>query len=271
MTHFFRDGEVFSALEQRLIPRLFDNKTPNDAVRVWVPACATGEEAYSLAMLLAEYRESRIDQPSVQIFATDLDERAIATAREGFYKDTEIADVSDARLDRYFHREPAGYRVRRELRELILFAHHNIVKDPPFSHQDLISCRNFLIYLNRPAQDRVIDKFHFALRPGAFLLLGPSESLDGSAELFASVDRALRLYQSRVVSGRMVVSELPGRVASAQTRSPEPRPLERLAPLDAHHRLLEEYAPPSLIVTEDHTIVHMSAHAGRFLQLTGGD
>ena len=210
VTHFFRDPEAFAQLEQQLIPRLFESKAPEDQVRIWVSGCATGEEAYSIAMLLAEQAASRLDQPLVQVFATDLDENAIATARDGLYSDNEVSDIPEARLARFFHREAAGYRVRRELRELILFAHHNLVKDPPFSHLDLVSCRNLLIYLNRAAQDRVIETFHFALRPGGYLMLGPSESPDGSSNLFVPVDRSSHLYQSRMVSSRVVLPELSG-------------------------------------------------------------
>ena len=271
VTHFFRDPEVFALFEQRLIPRLFESKTPDDHVRVWVPGCATGEEAYSIAMLLAEHAASRLDQPLVQVFATDLDEHAIARARDGLYSDAELSDVPEARLARFFHRVAAGYRVRRELRELILFAHHNLVRDPPFSHIDLVSCRNLLIYLNRAAQDQVIETFHFALRPGGYLMLGPSESPDGSSELFVPVDRGNHIYQSRSVSSR--VAALP-QLSGATPRIPrmaEPRAAERFAPLDAHHRLLEEYAAPSLVVTDDHTIVHMSPRVGRYLQISAGE
>ena len=270
VTHFFRDPEAFALFEQRLIPRLFESKAPDDHVRVWVPGCATGEEAYSIAMLLAEHVASRLDQPLVQVFATDLDEDAIARARDGLYSDAEISDVPEARLARFFHREAAGYRVRRELRELILFAHHNLVKDPPFSHLDLVSCRNLMIYLNRAAQDRVIETFHFALRPGGYLMLGPSESPDGSSDLFAPVDRGIHVYQSRSVSSRVELPQLSG-APPRKPRMAEPRPAERFAPLDAHHRLLEEYAAPSLVVTDDHTIVHMSPRVGRYLQISAGE
>ena len=197
VTHFFRDLETFDLLEQRLIPKLFEGKRAEDQVRIWVPGCATGEEAYSIVMLLCEHLEKRPEQAAVQVFATDLAATAVATAREGFYTESEVADVSEARLQRFFDREPAGYRVRRELRELVLFAQHNLIKDPPFSHLDFVSCRNVLIYLNRQAQERVVRTFHFALRPGGYLLLGPSESPESSDDLFVTIDRAGHLYQSR--------------------------------------------------------------------------
>ena len=272
VTHFFRDHDAFKALEERVIPRLFDNKGHDDQVRVWVPGCATGEEAYSVAMLLAEFVEGRADAAGIQVFATDLDEQAIAGARDGFYTESDVADIPEKRLERFFHHEGNGYRIRRDLRETMLFAHHNVIKDPPFSHLDLITCRNLLIYLNRTAQQRVLETFHFALRPGGHLLLGPSESPDSASDLFVAIDRKLNLYETRMVTTRLVVPEVHTvNLPRTLLRTPEPRPTERFAPIDAHHRLLEEYAPPSLIVTDDHTIVHMSSRAARYLQMAGGE
>ena len=272
VTHFFRDPDAFAVLEQRVIPRLFENKRIDNQIRVWVPGCATGEEAYSIAMLLAERLESTIERPHIQVFATDLDEEAIAVAREGLYSEADVVDVPEKRLERFFYKEDGGYRIRRELRELTLFAHHNVVKDPPFSHLDLISCRNLLIYLNRTAQERILQTFHFALRPSGLLMLGPSESPDGSGDLFALFDRSAHLYESRAVASRPVILEAPSVVPA---RIPHPRldtrPVERFAPLDAHHRLLEEYAPPSLVVTEDNILVHTSPRAAKYLQLTAGE
>ena len=272
VTHFFRDPEAFVTFEQRVVPRLFEHKGTEDQIRVWVPGCATGEEAYSIAMLLSEYGDQLTELPHIQVFATDLDEQAIAAAREGVYTAADVVDVSEKRLERFFHREGNSYRVRRELREMMLFAHHNVIKDPPFSHLDLISCRNLLIYLNHPAQEQILETFHFALRPSALLMLGPSESPDSSSDLFAPFDRAAHLYQSRRVMSRLVLPDAT-RIAPARTtpRPADAQPVERFAPLDAHHRLLEEYAPPSLIVTEDNTVVHMSGRASAYLQMSAGE
>ncbi|HKH73107.1 MAG TPA: chemotaxis protein CheB [Vicinamibacterales bacterium] len=271
VTHFFRDPEVFAVLEQRVVPRLFERRGPDDQIRVWVPGCATGEEAYSIAMLLSEYADGMVEPPHLQLFATDLDEDAITAAREGFYTGADVVDVPEKRLERFFSHESNGYRVRRDLREMMLFAHHNVVKDPPFSHLDLISCRNLLIYLNRTAQERIFETFHFALRPSALLMLGSSESPEGSTELFVPFERAAHLYESRMVTSRVVVPDAPKLVPTRPTRTTESRSVERLAPLEAHHRLLEEYAPPSLIVTEDHAIVHMSPRAAPYLQMSAGE
>ncbi len=184
VTNFFRDREAFDALESE-IPSLFRDKRANDTVRVWVPGCATGEEAYSIAMLLSEYARKMDAPPQIQVFATDLDEDVIKSARDGSYPDTIAADVSEERLRRWFLKEARGYRVRREIRELVLFALHDVLKDSPFSRLDLVSCRNLLIYLTNEAQSRAFDIFHFALRPGGRLFLGTSESIENDGVMFS--------------------------------------------------------------------------------------
>jgi len=202
VTNFFRDPESFAALQQRVSPVLFDKRGGTDQIRVWCAGCATGEEAYSIGMILSERASTMLDAPAIQVFASDPDEQAIATAREGLYSEADVADVSPARLARFFQREAGGYRVRRDLRETILFAHHNVIRDPPFSHLDLIACRNVLIYLNRSIQERLLETFHFALRPGGFLFLGTSEAVDGAADLFVAVDKHAHIFASRSVASR---------------------------------------------------------------------
>ncbi|HWB58109.1 MAG TPA: CheR family methyltransferase, partial [Chthoniobacteraceae bacterium] len=193
VTNFFRDRDAFAALEQH-VPQLFEKKGQNDSVRVWVPACATGEEAYSIAMILLEYSRTLEAPPSLQVFACDLDEQAIGHARTGLYPEAIVADVNEDRLRKFFVKDRRGYRVRRELREMVLFATHDLLKDPPFSRMDLISCRNLLIYLNRHAQKRVFDTFHFALKPGGLLFLGSSEAIDDGSPLFRVVDKKHRVF-----------------------------------------------------------------------------
>ena len=277
VTNFFRDRAVWDKLETTVVPRLLEWKGNGDQIRVWVAGCATGEEAYSMAMMLADATAALPSSPDIQIFATDLDEDAIAKARNGFYNVAETADVSPEQLRRYFMKEKDGYRVRRELRELMLFAHHNLLKDPPFSHLDLISCRNVLIYLNRTAQQRAMEILHFALEPGGWLLLGTAESTEGLTQLFSMVDKESHLYQSRAVP-RTVVLPSPAQLTVAgdlrqPERAAEPRPETRVrfAPLDLHQRLLEEYAPPSLVIDEQHDIVHLTDRAGKYLQFAGGE
>ena len=164
VTNFFRDPGAFEKLKEQ-IPALFQGKRAEDAVRVWIAACATGEEAYSIAMLLHEHKANHLLPQSIQVFATDLDAQAIQFARAGLYPDTIATDVSEEQLRRYFVREHRSFRVKNELRESILFAAHDLLRDPPFSRIDLISCRNLLIYLNREAQGRLFTIFHFALKP----------------------------------------------------------------------------------------------------------
>jgi two-component system CheB/CheR fusion protein len=273
VTNFFRDRPAWDILAHRVIPRIFLNKTGQEQIRVWVPGCATGEEAYSIAILLAEYAATSLDQPAIQVFATDLDETAIATARDAFYTDAEVADVSEERLKRFFTRETSGYRVRRDLRETVLFAHHNVIKDPPFSHLDLISCRNMLIYLNRSVQERLVETFHFALRPGAYLFLGASESPDGSQDLFTVADKAGHVYESRTVTTRVMlpVGDSTLIVPRPVLRPPDARPADRISPGELHQRLLERYAPPSIVVTDELNMVHLSERANRYLQVPPGE
>lgn len=276
VTNFFRDKRPFDILEHEIIPRITANKTSENQVRIWVAGCATGEEAYSLAMLCAERVLGVIDAPKIQIFATDIDQTAINIAREGLYSINDAADISPERLRRFFNKEGEQYRIRREIREMVLFALHNFIKDPPFSHLDLVSCRNVLIYLNHVAQERTMETFHFALNPGGFLFLGTSESVDGASDLFASFNRDAHLFQSREVNIRSY--PMPETIPSfsiaqtiTTTTQHEKKVLERITFSDLHHRLLEEYAPPSLVVNEEYEIVHLSGTVGKYLQISGGE
>ena len=216
VTTFFRDRHAFELLAQDAIPQLFDGREASDTLRVWVPGCATGEEAYSIGMLLLEEAARRELRPEVQVFASDLDNGALAVGREGRFPVTIEADISEERLRRFFDREGEQYHVRRELRDIVLFASHSLLRDPPFSRLDMISCRNLLIYLDRELQHQVYNTFHYALNPGGFLFLGASESADHPAGLFlepstampGSIDRRRiseksgRLCRSCLVRGR---------------------------------------------------------------------
>ena len=276
VTNYFRDTESMAELEKIILPKIFAGKNSGDQVRVWVAGCATGEEAYSIAMLLDEYAAELKDAPSLQIFATDIDEDAIVIARESYYTEAELADVSPERLHRFFNKEGQGYRVRRDLREKILFAAHDLIKDPPFSHLDLIACRNLLIYLNRRAQARVLEVLHFALNPGSYLFLGSAESVDGTTDLFATVDKDHRIYQSRPVPPRatFTLTDFP-RISPVETDShqltDQISAVKRLSYAELHVKLLEQYGPPSVVVDEEYDIVHLSDRAGRYLQLKGGE
>ncbi len=201
VTHFFRDPDPWRALERRIVPRLFEGRGSSDHVRVWVAGCATGEEAYSIAMLLAEHAADPITAPSVQVFATDIDKGALLKARAGLYAPNDCSDLAPERLQRFFVKQGDAYRVRRELREMILFAPHDILADPPFSHLDLVICRNLLIYLDRTAQQRILRLFHFALRPEGVLFLGDCESVDEWANGYVAAEEDCLIYRLRTPGG----------------------------------------------------------------------
>ena len=219
VTNFFRDPDAFKALANEVIPALFESERRDNVVRAWVPACATGEEAYSIAILLLEEAARRNMRPEIQVFASDLDAKALLTAREGCYPSAILADVSDERLRRYFVREGDQYRVCREVRDTIVFAQHSLLKDPPFSRLNLISCRNLLIYLDREVQAEVCSILHYALLPNGYLFLGASESAENPPGLFATLDREARIYQA-VDHPRAKLPPL-ARLAS-ELRIPEP-------------------------------------------------
>ena len=272
VTNFFRDPEAFQALATETIPRMFQDKAAGDQVRVWVTGCATGEEAYSLGMLLLEHAATQRAVPAIQIFATDIDEPALAEARAGLYPLAIENDVSPERLARFFTRENDHYRVTKELREIILFSPHNVLRDPPFSRLDLVSCRNLLIYLNREAQTRVLSMFHFALRAEGRLLLGSSESAEGTS-LFGVVDAKYRIFvRQGVPTVAMDTAIAAGHWQPSQpviaTYAPRQRPTSIR---DLHYRLVEYYAPPSVLLNADLDIMHLSEHAGRYFALGGGE
>ena len=271
VTNFFRDHAAFEALEKQVIPALFADNGPRDQVRVWSAGCAGGEEPYSLAMLLAEFSETVAEPPETQIFATDIDDRAIAEGRECRYPATISLDVSAERLRKFFIQEDSHYRIKKELREKVLFATHNVTRDPPFSRLDLISCRNLLIYLNHEMQERLLEVFHFALRSGGYLFLGASESADATPSQFVVVDKKNRIYQRSTRAS--VLRSLPGTVAPRwPIRIPERNSTGAVqTPGQLHEEVVERLAPPSVLIDDDYNIIHVSANAGRYLQVSGGE
>ena len=274
VTNFFRNRDSFDALEQLVIPQLFEGKTTGDTVRTWVVGCASGEEAYSVAILMLQYAARLPHPPAIQVFATDIDEQAIQVAREGSYPEAIETDVTPARLQQYFTKEVGGYRVTKALRECVLFAAHNLINDPPFLHLDLLTCRNLLIYLNRNVQEQVFELFHFALRSRKFLFLGSSESLDGASDMFEIIDKKHRLFQSSSVARTIrtiptLSVTTPGSRALRQHEGASER--RRVAFGELHQQIVEEYAPPSIIVNGDLEILHLSEHAGRFTRFVGGE
>ena len=271
VTTFFRDPKAWQALAQDVIPRLFDDSPGSAKIRVWVPGCATGEEAYSLVMLLLEEAHRRDVWPDVQVFASDLDEAALAAGREGRYPRSIAADVSEERLERFFREEGEQYSVTKEVRDCVLFTTHNLLRDPPFSRLDLISCRNLLIYLDRELQQQIFGVFRYALRAGRFLFLGASETAEGRH--FRVLDKAQHIYRARQIPAE----EAPGLpemlLTTMRFRAPEsPSGVEPTAATAGvmHRRLLEELAPPSILVGEERNVINLSETAGRFLQPPGG-
>ena len=275
VTNFFRDRTSWEALAEKVIPGLFENKTPGEGIRTWSIGCATGEEAYSLAILLLEQAEKLKQHYEIQVFASDLDDMSLLQAREGIYPSAIAADVSPERLEQFFTRHGADhYQVKRELRDVVLFTNHSILRDPPFLRLDLITCRNVLIYLQRQVQDTIFETFHYSLNPGGHLFLGNSESAEQADQLFHVIDKPHRLYQARPWRReRPHVPPLPPNTrhmpranVRIALRPTFPLKLEESPPLEQQHKeALELYGPPSVLIDEDYNILHISETAGRYL------
>ena len=275
VTNFFRDSEAFQSLKKAVIPKLLEGRGASDKVRIWVPGCATGEEVYSLAILMLEQMEDLPVVPQVQIFATDIDEQALSVARAGRYPEVLLADMDPARRDRYFRQDGATYAVVKEVRELCIFSPHSVISDPPFSRMDLVSCRNLLIYLGLELQSQVIPTFHYALKPGGYLFLGTSEGVSRHTDLFAPVDKQHRIFQSRSHSGAarrlpIALDKLTGpqRIDEADRVRTETN--DRRLRQRGEAQVLERHAPAHVIVTGQGEILHFSSHTGRFIKIPRG-
>ncbi|HTU02843.1 MAG TPA: chemotaxis protein CheB, partial [Candidatus Sulfotelmatobacter sp.] len=270
VTSFFRDPDAFAVLTAQVIPRLVA-RAREQPLRVWVPACATGEEAYSLAMLLQEGLDLDKRPPGrIQVYATDLDAAAIDTARGGLYPESIAADVSPERLARFFIQEEHAYRVTRAIRDVVIFAAHDVLSDPPFSRLDLVSCRNLLIYLNADLQQKLAPIFHYALQPGGYLWLGPAESID-AGDLFGVVDRRWKIYQRRPgLAGAFATGLAPRRemahIPPRAGRKAEPGVREV-----TEQALLQDYAPAAALVTSGGDVLYVHGRTGRYLELAPGD
>jgi two-component system CheB/CheR fusion protein len=279
VTNFFRDREAFEALEREILPELVKLHTGSaqhkEEIRIWSAGCSTGEEAYSVAILFSDQLQIDGNGATLQIFATDIDARAIAVGRAGNYLEAIVTDVPPSRLRQHFIKENHHYRIRKEIRERVLFAQHSLLADPPFSQIDLVVCRNLLIYLDREVQREILQMFHFALRPGGFLFLGSSESADLCSDLFAPVDKKNRIY--RALSGSSVLRKAPTLARSngirpdSETRIVSPVRAKKKTFSDIHLRAIGHSAPPSIIVDSQGDILHTSEHAVRFLRYVGGE
>jgi two-component system, chemotaxis family, CheB/CheR fusion protein len=266
VTSFFRDLECFQALRKRVLAKLGQKRPAGDPIRIWVPGCSTGEEAYSIAMLLLEELEEQADRIKIQIFGTDIQEHAVEQARAGIYTDAAVAGVTPARLKRFFVQADHGYQIQQFVRDLCVFARHDLAKDPPFSKLDLISCRNVLIYLGPTLQKRVLSMFEYALKPGGFLFLGNSESISEESGAFTVADRTHRIFLRKSAAASHGFD-------SATASFPEPGATPRISALsaeidfrkEAETILLEYYTPPALIVDPDLHIVHFQGDTSPYL------
>src|SRR6266508_972922 len=272
VTNFFRDAQAFEALEQLVMPRLFEGKGASDTIRVWVPGCATGEEVYSLAIILREHAEQNRSRAKVQIFATDIDEAALAVARTARYPDALLHSVSKERVERFFTSEVTSYIINKPIRDICVFSSHSVVRDPPFSRMELISCRNLLIYLNSQLQSYVIPVFHYALKPDGFLFLGTSENISQHGDLFISLDKKNRVFQRR--EDGAAIPHLPvlfRRHGVAGGGLPETKERTgRSLRQSVEARVLERYAPVHVVVSREGDIINYSAGTGKYLEAPPG-
>ncbi len=277
VTSFFRDPEAFQTLEERVIPKLFAGKPADALIRVWVPGCSTGEEAYSLAILLAERQDAMRQGFRVQVFATDIDSRAIAAARMGLYPASIATDLSPERLGRFFAAEPgdSAYRIHKNIRDILVFSEQNVIKDPPFSKLDLVSCRNLLIYLDGDLQKKLIPLFHYSLNPGGFLFLGTSETVSEFGDLFAVLDRKEKVYQRKEDlhaaqrAGRFL---LPMTVLGApppdpRTAVPRKLPLRELT----EQALVQQLVQVGALVNGQGDILYLHGRTGMYLEPAPGE
>jgi two-component system, chemotaxis family, CheB/CheR fusion protein len=280
VTSFFRDPEAFKALEKKIIPKLFAGKSAGDVIRVWSPGCSTGEEGYSLAILLAECQEAMKRSFKVQVFATDIDSQAITTARAGLYPASIAADISPERLGRFFAADPGAgaYRIHKSIRDMLVFSEQDLIKDPPFSKLDLISCRNLLIYMGGDLQKKLFPLFHYSLNPGGFLFLGTSETVGEFGDLFVALDRKLKLYQrkedlhgiQRRALGRFVPPMTAADMAFSRSAA-KTADTGKLSVRDLTEKtLLEQVAPAAALVNGQGDILYLHGRTGLFLEPTPG-
>jgi two-component system CheB/CheR fusion protein len=273
VTNFFRDPKVFDLVESEIIPDLVNAAAPDQTLRVWIPGCSTGEEAYSLSMLLLERITASKVRTKLQVFASDIDADAVAAAREGLYPRTIEADISPARLAKFFTREETGYRISTQLRASVVFTVQDVLADPPFSRIDLVSCRNLLIYLRPEAQAKVIGLFHFALRPGGVLLLGSSETIADIEGRFEVVSKPARLYRQ---IGRSRPADLHFPTVPGDARNPARRGADQAGARPALHAalcqrlVLDKYAPAAVLIDHKHNCLYSVGPISRYLELAVG-
>ncbi len=278
VTNFFRDPEAFKTLQEEALPALLRNKGKKSTVRVWIPGCSTGEEAYSVAIAIAECVEQLklTGLVKTQIFATDLDKDAVDRARQGIYLPTIETDVSPERLHRFFVKDDHGYRVSKTIREMLVFAPQNLIMDPPFTKLDLLCCRNLLIYFTAELQRKLLPLFHYTLTPRGVLFLGSSETIGGFQDLFNIIDNKWKLFQRRETpSGMTGLVDLPSALLPAEHgkhKAIPKRQLEIGAMTElSRHMLLERFVPPSVLINETGDILYIQGRTGRYLEPASGE
>lgn len=273
VTSFFRDGEVFKSLKDKVFPEIVKQKQAGDPIRIWVTGCSTGEETYSIAISILEYFGERPPKFPIQIFGSDISERAIEKARTGLYPETAVRDVSPERLRRFFTKTESGYRIGKSVRDLCVFVRHDLARDPPFSKLDLVSCRNVLIYFNQILQRRVIATFHYCLNQPGFLILGRTEAISGYPELFSVVDKAHKIFSRAAVAGTLRSLTVRG-ASPTLPQSARAAAELGLPAVDAGRHvdslILAEYAPPGVIVNDRMEVLQIRGHTGPYLELPPG-
>ncbi len=274
VTQFFRDKEAFEILKKEVIPKLFEQASPDDGLRIWAPGCATGEEAYSLAILFHEYAQAHKRNIDVKIFATDVHRTSLELASVGAYREASVMDMPRQYLERYFIHKRNQFVIHQDVRKMVIFAPHNLTKDPPFTKLDLVVCRNVLIYFNPATQRKVLTLFHFALRTGGVLFLGPSESLGELEEEFDVIDRHWKVLRKRRdirLHPGTGLAAMPLSETAMMLRHPVVGPSSGDPQLpEIYEGLLTRYVPPSLLLNERHELVHSFGNARRFLQVPEG-
>ena len=277
VTSFFRDPEAFEALEKQIIAGLFSEKKTNETIRVWSAGCSTGEEAYSLAILLAEQQQRLKERINVQIFATDIDSQAIAAARAGIYPASIAADISQNRLERFFSLEPGDsfYQINKKIRDMMVFSEQNVIKDPPFSKLDLISCRNLMIYMGYELQKKIIPLLHYALNPGGILFLGSSETIGECGNLFSTLDRRAKIYQKKNEAWQAGLYRFMPPMTAAE--EPAARPPQKQAVRGKSLReitenaLIQQMIAAAVLVNANGDILYLHGRTGSFLEPAQGE
>ncbi|MEO7978248.1 CheR family methyltransferase [Flavobacterium sp.] len=272
VTEFFRDTKIFRTMREKVFPMLCNQVSEENTVRVWIAGCSTGEEAYTLAILLHEYLGENLEGKEIQIFASDISEIAIAKARIGFYRKSQMKNVSETILTKYFTSNTNGYKIKRQIRDLCIFAVHNFLTDPPFAKMDLVSCRNVFIYMDSYLQKKSLTTFHYALKDNGFLLLGKSETTVPAGELFQPFDKAGKIYTRKQISGRFVHSGMGsnGKTIVPKTNVERKETIKEDFRKSAEALLLSKYTPASVIVNEQMDIVHINGTIAEFIELLPG-